>query len=362
MKKLLSIFLATAMLISLIPAVFAADTETETGIKVVYDFQDEDVINTNLPKNETTDTYQLDPSVFTYDTTNGFWEYAEDSYKNALIQSKNDTGVRIDTTNNSFQVVEGAYSTTLTDKYWIAFKINVPKTGTYALDISANPAAAYTPATYVDAFIFEVDSVSSAGNTIKDKIEAGMMIDINHRQSGNFSTTSTNWNKAVTVSFSDKMTLNSGEHYFVFKPTTKRAGATEGTYKDGAFVRLLSLTLTEGDGKKSVPMISSLTATGNQVSATAAKMSNGDTATDVTYSYAVADDDIALAEVDASTGVVTGLADGTATIIAIATKDGYSSSKSIEVEVTAPAEPEEPGEAVENTNGEDTIASSPFYV
>lgn len=355
MKKVLSIILATAMLISLIPAVFAADTEAETGIKIVYDFTDEDVINDKLPKKtgETTATYQLDPTVFTYDTTNGFWEYAEDSNVNPLIQSRLDSGVRINTTYHSFQVVGGA----TTGAYWVAFKIYVPKTGTYALDTTVNYANTKSNI-FVNAFIFKPETVASAGDTIKEKILAGMT-DNNKKNSENFPATSTA-NTDKTLVFTEPMPLEKGEYYFVFNPT--------GTNGVASYMRLFSLTLTEdGTGEALVPMISSLDATTEAgvttVEAKAMLMSDAVTsAEDAVITYAVADDDATLASVNESTGVVTGLADGTATIIATATKDGLSSSKSIEVAVTAPAaEPEEDEALTEafKPEGSDVTAYAP---
>ncbi len=319
MKKLLSIFLATAMLISLIPAVFAADTEAKAGIKVVYDFTNTEIIDTEVLKSSIDKSgktvYELDPTVLTYAASNGFWEYEENSRGINPIKSSG-TGIRINTDHCSFQVSANTAET----NYWIALRLNVPKDGDYKVDIVVNPFG-FAPTTYIDAFMFKVEGH-------KGTVEKGI-IDTNKLNSDKTYLTENKVKNSVTLTESNP--LEAGEYYFVFKPVATGSSS---------FVSLISLTLTEGDGSQSVPMISSLTSTTKNdvttVTATAAKMSNGEDATDVTFSYAVATDDEDLASVDESTGVVTGLADDTATIIATATKDGLSSSKSIEVDVTAP--------------------------
>ncbi len=327
MKKLLSIFLATAMLISLIPAVFAADTETEAGIKVVYDFKNKFVV-TNPP---------TPYSALIWESNDGFWQYADNSRGAEKMEN---SGGHLRADSGNVKVVAAKYDAEIESWYWIAFKISIPKTGDYGLSVTATPVSGGKK-NHIDAFVFKVNSVESISEGFKDeknKLSTNQFSDDTGEQ--------------TLVFKGGKIPLEADEYYFVFKPTSKATSG--GNFKDNGYVFLNYLTLTEGDGSKSVPMISSLTVDGNKVTATAAKMSNNTDATDVTYSYAVAVDDAALAEVDANTGVVTGLADGTATIIATATKDGLSSSKSIEVEVTAPVTEPEVTPVYEEAFGEDT--------
>ena len=235
MKKLLSIILATAMLISLIPAVFAADTET--GIKVVYNFVDETTFAkkeeyTYTIKGEQKTAYKIDATLFTYAASKGFWEYAENSTGDKIIKSAQTSGVRFNTSYNSFQVVGGA----TTGAYWVAFKIYVPKTGTYALDTTVNYAGTKSNI-FVNAFIFKPETVASAGTTINEKILAGMTDD-NMISTDAFPQSDANSKK--TLAFTKEMVLEEGEHYFVFNPTSN-------TGSNVSYLRLLSLTLTEDD-------------------------------------------------------------------------------------------------------------------
>ncbi|MBQ6697850.1 MAG: hypothetical protein IJN09_02290 [Oscillospiraceae bacterium] len=334
MKKFLSIFLALAMLISLIPAVFAADTET--GIKVVYDFTDEDVINTSLQTNpdQTITTYQLDPTVFTYDTTNGFWEYAEDSYENSLIQSRVDTGVRLNIDNNSFQVAGNISDM----NYWIAFKLYVPKTGTYALTTDVISLSNITTKNYthVNAYIFTTESVASAGNTIKEKILAGS-IEENQVKTNDLAYNNNAAGAKQTLSFGEPMPLSAGEHYFVFVPTAKDGLLSAAT------MCLLSLTLTEdGTGTGNAIMggkISGVSDTleigdAETVAATGYFSSTGAEISDFTYS-------VEGNAVEIAGDTVTAKEAGTATIIATSASavEGCNTiTKTVKVEAPEPEE------------------------
>ena len=312
MKKLLSIILIAAMLISLVPAVFAADA----GIKIVYDFYNEDLAKLVAD-------VEFDLNDLSYTASEGFWRYADDYNNRGIIKTNKGTGFR---TSDGYVKAIARNVNIANQAYWVGFELYVPKAGNYEVKITAE-AASYHTATWLEAYIFKTESVTDASEGVIQDNKLG-----------------SKGNRFVAEDVSEEHTVgtkyfDAGKYYFVFMPSTDRTAS--GAATSGGYVFLKKLTLTEGDGSLTVPIISSLTATGNQVTATAAKMSDNTEASDVAYSYAVADDDTALAEVDAN-GVVTGLADGTATIIATATKNGQSSSKSIEVAVTAPpAEPEE---------------------
>lgn len=331
MKKLLSIFFALAMLISLVPTVFAADTvaEAEAGIKVVYDFYNADLAA--LEKNVEFQLNQL-----SYAASKGFWQYADNSDNSrTYIKTNGGTGFRADS--GYIKIVarnENIAAGTSGHEYWVAFKLNVPMPGKYQVKIKANAASSATNM-WIESYIFKADSVTDVADGVKTN---NRMRDVSKK----FSADGVDEEHII----GSKEFVEAGEYYFVFMPSTNRTSS--GQPKTGGYVFLKSLTLTEdGTGEALVPIISSLTATENEgvttVEAKAMLMSDAVTsAEDATITYAVADDDAALASVNESTGVVTGLEDGTATIIATATKDGLSSSKSIEVAVTAPAaEPEE---------------------
>ncbi len=226
MKKVLSIFLALAMLISLIPAVFAADTEAETGIKIVYDFY-----NADLAALEKDEEFQLKD--LSYAASNGFWQYADnyDSAKRQYIQTNTGTGYR----------AVGGYiyvcAAPTTPKYWLAVKLNVPKQGKYDIKFTTytTGGAAIAKVTSVNAFMFKADETIN----IKDLV---------NNTNGELNTTniSRNTEKEYTIG---RKELDAGEYYFVLNPYhTYDSTAAPAVY-------LCSLTLTEdGTGTALVPM------------------------------------------------------------------------------------------------------------
>lgn len=108
------------------------------------------------------------------------------------------------------------------------------------------------------------------------------------------------------------------------------------------------------DTKTYAPIISSVTATPASIEVDgeatvmtkAALMSDAANPANATITYAVADGDEAVATVSGNT--VTGLSEGTATIIATATQNGISTSKSVDITVTAPA-PQDPSIEIADT-------------
>jgi len=324
MKKIISIILAAAMMLSLIPSVFA-EGETDKLIKIVYNFKSEGVFEE--------DADEFDLTKLSYDASNGFWAFGGSSAGNEV--STGTSGVRFAETANvgddGTPYCLRVNATVTSATYWIAYKLYVPKVGNYSFNLSVTnnfSSKANAQATNINAFVFKATEEADIENIISGK-------------EGELNGNCTAKQITETIELGSEE-LDEGEYYFVVYPYT--------TGDKAAWLYPHSLTLTEnGTGEALVPIISSLTKTSNgdgttTVEAEAKKMSDAVTdATEVTYSYAVASDDSTLAEVDDEKGIVTGLADGTATIIATATApDGLSSSKSIEVEVTAPVvEPEE---------------------
>ena len=104
MKKLLSMILALAMLVSLVPAAFANDTETQaySGVTVRYD----------LTLNKSNGTYLSDIS---YDLSNGFWARYSTSA----------------TISNNYGITSSRLRLATTNGNWVALEINVPKAGKY---------------------------------------------------------------------------------------------------------------------------------------------------------------------------------------------------------------------------------------
>lgn len=236
MKKLLSIILATAMLISLIPAAFASDTEAEKGIKVVYDFEDKFV----------TDGSTTLYSTLTWEKNEGFWQYAANSYNTEEMMN---SGGHLRVENNNVKVVSGPKDADVSGKsyYWIAFKINVPKEGHYSLAITANPVSGGKKS-YIDAFIFKADDIKATELTDAD-IEKCLIDENNHLETSVFGADT---GKQTLIFDGDKEPLEADEYFFVFKPSSVKTSNNK--YTTNGYVFLNSLTLTEGDGSLAVPM------------------------------------------------------------------------------------------------------------
>ena len=351
MKKFLSMILAMAMLISLVPSVFADGTEGDaaqeySGITVKYDF-------TKFEGAEVDASAKVD-----YSKTFGFWEFRTRGGKKATGGGTSSRNV-VKSANGHLQVVarvnwdtDNQNAVTYANTDWVAFEITVPKAGLY--DVTLNNVSYGLQGGTVGLWILP-------GSTNDNSID-GMLTEGTYLKSFDFMYDA----KLGYVSFAtEEVTLddayyfNADTYIFVYKVLEGHACAkktTEIKSSDIGDMYLNGITL-DGDGADEanyVPMISSLTATEidgtTTVSAVAELMSDGEAATGVTYSYAVADDDDADKAEIINGNVVKGLANGTATIIATATaseaKGGLSSSKSIEVDVTVPAEePEDEPEA-----------------
>lgn len=189
MKKVLSIFLALALLVSLTPAVFAADAE----INVTYDFSG------------------------VFDANKKFSEVKGENWEVAGIKSGTD-GITMDslvkdstngvTRNNSSNI---RVSASTGGSYWIAFKLTVPETAKYSLTFKTKLGTCTTPtAVNAIAYLFE------AGTTIED----GMKND-NKIETESFTAASAE----KSFELVKDETLSKGEYYFVcsFKTTDKTA-------------------------------------------------------------------------------------------------------------------------------------------
>ncbi len=211
MKRLLSMTLACCMLLSMLPISYAESTIT--GNVVVYDFEDK------FPVTDPATPY----SALTYSSNNNLWEYRANSkgYENILSSG---TGIRAYKSVGEIALTaQNPDETDNTDKaYWIAFEIDVPKDGNYAISVNATPAA-YGTKTYVDVYLFNINSVT--------ELEDGI-IPNNKLTSKKFKADTEN----ETLSLGKKE-LEAGKHYFVFSPGTSRNN-------NGTFVYLNTLTLT----------------------------------------------------------------------------------------------------------------------
>ncbi len=112
-KRIVSLFIMLCLVLSLTPTgVFAGEVET-TGVKIEYEIGDY--------MSDRNDTSALFSSL-TYEKTNGFWEYADNStgldYVSSAVNYTKGNGVR-------FQV----------KKAWFAMKIQIPVSGTYGAEV-----------------------------------------------------------------------------------------------------------------------------------------------------------------------------------------------------------------------------------
>ena len=348
MKKFLSIILALAMLMSLVPAAFATEGETETreysGITVKYDFTNFEGAASNVVVNELAESYN---------STYGFWKYRGDGNdRDATLLSKTDYGtddsddtvlfVKYVTNNTIYNDVTGKNE----NDFYIAFELNVPAAGYYNVKLNNVQVANYGATAQL--YIFP-------GTVADDELVSLMKKDDTylHGSGFEFCNTALKHNRYGSKEeiLGDKY-FEKANYIFVYAVTKENAGTGLANRQMG----IKGITL-DGDGDTAanyVPIVSSLSATANDdgtttVKAEAKYMSDAVAeATDVAYTYAVAEDDTDKAEI-INGNIVKGKANGTATIIATATKNGLSSSKSIEVAVTKPVT-EEPDYTADLTN------------
>lgn len=210
MKKFLSMVLTLALVLSLIPAVFAAGESEE--VVVTYSFTNSLIVNDGF-----------DPETLTYKNTDGTWAYAANSRGLTTISDDTTTSKYILVNKQKFRIYPA---------YWIAFKIQVPASGRY--DVSVN-ATLGTPATAsentIQAFLFKASDAS--GDNEKAKVQSGMKAD-NLLTSDAFSVVG-DPGESLELGTEDFV---EGEYYFVFRP------AHNGT-STKKYVYLNSLTLTK---------------------------------------------------------------------------------------------------------------------
>jgi len=279
------------MLISLIPAVSAGTDKS--GITVKYRPWGPD----GVLKQET-DSYPL-TNFTSYDNTLGFWRYVKSS------NNKDTTKV----IRNNIEVFS-LYNYGGKDG-WVAFAINVPVAGDYdvTLDWWKYPGTVITEgAMYIAPVSVELDSVTADSHyLVTDEI----------KYTAAKTMTVKNWNFPAP-----------GEYYVVYKALTE-------DNKNFMFPGVL--TLNGGSGSVAMGVKVSLDTAEIAVEGTAQAsatvyMSDEETNTNVTYSSS----DTSVATVDKSTGIITGVAEGTATITATYTDAKIGEVKgTTEVEVIA---------------------------
>ncbi len=228
MKKFLSMVLTLALVLSLIPAVFAAG---EAESVVTYKFN-------ALPKNSGTNT-SLELASLTYENTavtGGLWEYVANSEESeTLTNSSRPIRYATNTTQLNFYTNPEKYGSV-----WIAFKLEVPETGKY--DVSVNAQYGSTPeldgdkVNKIQAYIFKTGNES--GEDVKEAILSGINSE-EPLESRNMIAS----DKSTAVNFDlGCEDFDEGEYYFVFNPYINYTPATG---NNNCCVYLRSLTLTK---------------------------------------------------------------------------------------------------------------------
>ena len=328
MKKLLSMILALAMLVSLVPAAFANDTETQaySGVTVRYD----------LTLNKSNGTYLSDIS---YDLSNGFWARYSTSA----------------TISNNYGITSSRLRLATTNGNWVALEINVPKAGKY--DVKMTYTRMYKDNSYATengkVWILPLINPTTEAKYEDTEITAALNASdpINKDNPLDFYNNNGTTNDDVeddNIGYYDFP--SAGTYLVVFKATEASPCASAGTK---AYMYIKNITL-DGDGNEAeiyTPMSLPVSVDKTNLSIDSAEsktaqitvgsstyMSNGDAATVDTNSVSYTSSDKNVATVS-ETGLITAKSFGQATITTTATvstdTETYTVSASTLIDVGA---------------------------
>ncbi|MBQ7119600.1 MAG: Ig-like domain-containing protein [Oscillospiraceae bacterium] len=246
-----------------------------------------------------------------YTDTFGFWEFAG-KHANATI------------TRNAAAHGLNAY---VQSPHWWAMKVYVPVAGSYTLKLNHSMGKDCG----ITAIFFD-----DAAKTPAQVMEGTPVNTVDFYKDQNTTPGTTSTIAVVEVP-------EAGEYMVAFKTMGKNESATYARH-------YIKQVILDG-GSGSVPMIDISSSTDKimvgetaTVTATSTYMSDRTTVTNTTITYSVAKADEGIAEVSAN-GVVTGLSEGKAKIIATATNGSILSTKSLFITVKKA----EPGNVVEDT-------------
>ena len=301
MKRIISFALVLMMLVSILPATFAAEA---SGVRIVYDVRG---VMRTLQMPSLGAAVQM--TAIDYEKTSGFFKWIPGG-----------TGHYAGPTSGVFtykQIADGTQCFGMASNATLSLEINVPKAGVY--DFEMYNCVESTPQLEGKAINIYLshDGITTAD---ADKIGSYTCYDATVEKLTRVSTPNV---------FEDIVIPEAGRYTVTFTTTSAKW-----YYNNvGTFV------LNGGDSL--VPMIDKISCDKEeilvgetaQISASAALMSDYATAADgVVYTYASSDEKIAKVS---DGGVVTGAGMGTATITATATKDGFSSSASVDIKVNS---------------------------
>jgi len=323
MKRILSLLLAISMMISLLPAVSAGETETEytsPGITVKYDFSG--YLDTAGTISGAEGFGGKGYPGITFDSSDGFFEYAAHKYNGKYSwdgADKYPDGSYVKFRRSSGSDRNGL-QINASKEAWFALKIYVPKSGIYT------PKATYwafgnDSQTYLDYFLIKDDGteiselLADENLTTENKGYVGskLCVDLNKTSGQTF---------VFDEAFEKTVTLDEGKYYLVYRPRGTKTAVCSNFTLDGS---------PDGDDTKDpVPMMARLTSDSVRVfdgSGTAQLkmtlcMSDGSTKTATGAKFEVTEETSAFASVDKDTGVISGIAPGTAKFRASVTVDG----------------------------------------
>ncbi len=323
MKRLLSLILALAMAISLLPAVTATEAEAEytsPGITVKYDF------SKYIDGAETLDGEAgfggKGYNGITYDGSNGFFAYAASKYNGKY--SWNGANNYPDGSYVKFRRSTGSDRNGLqinaSKNAWFALKIYVPKSGIYT------PMATYwafgnDSETYLDYFLIKDDGTDMTELLADENLTTENEGYVGSKLCVDSSKTS-GQTFVFDEAFEKTVTLDEGEYYLVYRPRGTKTVVCSNFTLDGS---------PDGDDTKDpVPMMARLTSDSVRVfdgGGTAQLkmtlcMSDGSTKNATGARFEVTEETAVFASVDAETGLVSGIAPGTAKLRASVTVGG----------------------------------------
>ncbi len=337
MKRFLSTLLALALIISLVPAAFADDSATETGmeysgITVKYNFAKSAGYNFFADESE----FKSNIKEVKFNNTSSFWEY----YSALSLDQKTPRAVSV---KNEYSLYFNAY---VGD--WFALAINVPKNGRYDLrfgyyERKTGDAGAKSAGVWILPLINPSTGEKYTDNEISKTLETldPKTTNLNFLSPTGSTLSSESYCDGGFYDFPE-----AGTYLVVYKALEDTAGNAKTKAEGGTNARLYPGTITlDGDGESvEVALLMSM-ATGivddetelqigekAQMTATA-YMSDGSIATD-DYKIIYSSSDNNIATVDGN-GAITANAYGTATITA--TVDGYPEVASSE-KITVNAE------------------------
>ncbi len=314
MKRLLSLILAISMMISLLPAISATEITEMSGIKVVYDLAG--YLNDATLGAEVTN---IGFKTIDYTNSNGFFEFAASNYGGTGYSW--DDNANALKPNSYVKIITRGLQMAFSKTPWFALKIYVPKTGLYTPKVSY---IKYTKKSesYIDYFLIKVTD-----EPVSETLEESGLTTLHSGYIGSKRCeTATDKQESIDgESFDDKtIPLSAGEYYLVYYP---RMVAENGA--SGSAAMAGNFTLDGGETAEPEVMALKLSCDEKRVfdnstanlSATFV-MSNGAMRSATGVTYQVTDETKQYASVDKDTGVISGIAPGTAEFVATATVNG----------------------------------------